>query len=175
MNNDMEDSFTFKCASCGESHSGVPDLAFASPYHYLDMTDADKASESVLTDDFCSIANRDFFVRGCLEIPRISGARPLVWGAWVSLSRVNYDRYVQLLPDEERSPEGPFFGWFCNKLPGYPNTLSLRTHVRFRPFPLRPIIELEPSEHPLSVEQRAGITDDRLRAILEANEHSHAG
>ncbi|MFF0296871.1 hypothetical protein ACFYS8_16970 [Kitasatospora sp. NPDC004615] len=36
----------------------------------------------------------------------------------------------------------------------------------------RPLIELEPTDHPLTVEQRAGITRDRVREIAEAVLHS---
>lgn len=35
----------------------------------------------------------------------------------------------------------------------------------------RPFIELEPTDHPLAVEQRTGITQDRVREIAEAVLH----
>ncbi|SFF35346.1 hypothetical protein SAMN05421541_109131 [Actinoplanes philippinensis] len=35
----------------------------------------------------------------------------------------------------------------------------------------RPLIELEPSDHPLAVEQRTGITLDRVRQIAETLLH----
>jgi len=39
------------------------------------------------------------------------------------------------------------------------------TRVHLRPPPLRPVIELEPSSHPLAVEQRDGITLPRFHEI----------
>jgi len=63
-------------------------------------------------------------------------------------------------------------GWFCNRLQGYPDTLNLKTNVILQPYPHRPRIELEPTDHPLAVEQREGITVARLQEILEANEHA---
>ncbi|WP_308294565.1 hypothetical protein [Streptomyces sp. RKAG290] len=36
----------------------------------------------------------------------------------------------------------------------------------------RPLIELEPTDHPLAVEQRNGITLDRVREIAEAVQHA---
>jgi hypothetical protein len=175
MTTSMEDTFTFECATCGERHTGMPDLAFDSPMHYHELSADDKARNAVLTADTCVIANRDYFVRGCVEIPRSGHNQPFAWGAWVSLSQKNFDRYVELLEKPDRQVEGPYFGWFCNRLPGYPDTFQLRTNVYFRPYPLRPRIELEPTDHPLAVEQRVGVSDDRLRELLEANGHSHAG
>jgi hypothetical protein len=37
--------------------------------------------------------------------------------------------------------------------------------VHTRPVGERPFVELEPTEHPLAVEQRTGITLDRVREI----------
>jgi hypothetical protein len=170
MTTNMED--TFECATCGERHAGMPDLAFDSPMHYQELSADDKAQNAVLTADTCVIANRDHFVRGCLEIPRAGRIQPFAWGAW---SRKNFDRYVELIEYTDRQLEGPYFGWLCNRLPGYPDTVQLRTNVYFRPYPLRPRIELEPTDHPRAVEQRVGVSDDRLRELLEANGHSHAG
>ncbi len=37
---------------------------------------------------------------------------------------------------------------------------------------IRPYIELEPTDHPLAVEQRTGITVERVQQIFEAMTHS---
>ena len=68
-------------------------------------------------------------------------------------------------------PEGPWFGWLCNRIAGYSDTLLLKTQVHLRPYPARPFIELEPTEHPLAVEQREGIDLKRLQSIIEAHRH----
>jgi hypothetical protein len=47
----------------------------------------------------------------------------------------------------------------------YPETLGLKTFVRQRGIGVRPYIELEPTDHPLAVEQREGITKERLGEI----------
>ncbi len=51
-------------------------------------------------------------------------------------------------------------------------TLNLKTHVHSRPVGERPYVELEPTDHPLAVEQRTGITVDRVREIAAAVLHS---
>jgi len=43
--------------------------------------------------------------------------------------------------------------------------MSLKTHVHMKEPKLRPWVELEPTDHPLAVEQRDGITWDRVREI----------
>ncbi|MEV8533220.1 DUF2199 domain-containing protein [Streptomyces sp. NPDC051211] len=53
-----------------------------------------------------------------------------------------------------------------------PTTLNLKTHVHTRPAGERPYVELEPTDHPLAVEQRTGMTVDRVREIAAALFHS---
>lgn len=45
--------------------------------------------------------------------------------------------------------------------------------VHLQPVPTRPLVELEPTEHPLAVDQREGITPDRAREIVMAVLHPH--
>jgi hypothetical protein len=49
--------------------------------------------------------------------------------------------------------------------------VNLKCHVRPRSGRQRPLIELEPTDHPLSVEQRDGISIDRLLEIYAINGH----
>ncbi|MYX38659.1 DUF2199 domain-containing protein [Streptomyces sp. SID8377] len=46
-----------------------------------------------------------------------------------------------------------------------------RTNAHTRPVGTRPLMELEPTDHPLAVEQRTGITQDRVREIAMAVPH----
>ncbi len=43
--------------------------------------------------------------------------------------------------------------------------------VHTRPVGARPLIELEPTDHPLAVEQRDGISWDRIQQIAELARH----
>ena len=165
----VSDPMSFICATCGERHDGVPGLSFDSPVYYRRPSPDEPGVPGHLTADTCTMGE-DCFVRGCLEIPVHGGREPFVWGVWVSLSKVNFDRYVATL-GRPSPAEGPYFGWLSNSVPGYPETLNLKTHVRFREDMLRPTIELEPTDHPLAVHQRDGISPDALRAIVEAGLH----
>lgn len=73
-----------------------------------------------------------------------------------------------------REDEKPYFGWLTTELPFYsPGTTNLKTNAHTRPVGQRPFIELEPTDHPLAVEQRTGITLDRVREIAETVLHGN--
>jgi hypothetical protein len=100
--------------------------------------------------------------------------KPAAWlpeheaDVWTSLSRDNFARTLDIWDREGREAEPPMFGWLRVVLPTYePSTLNLRTMVHTQPLGLRPLVELEPTEHPLAVEQREGITLARVQAIAE--------
>ena len=112
------------------------------------------------------IDRSSFFVRGCLEIPVRDAAEPLIWGVWVSLSEKSFIALRNVFADQYRSHVGPFFGWLNSWLKPYPDTMDLKTRVHLRDHRIRPWIELEPTDHPLAVEQRVGISVDRVAEIV---------
>ena len=91
---------------------------------------------------------------------------------WVSLSRDSFSRVSSLWTTPGREREEPYFGWLATELPVYgESTLNLKTHVHTQAVGQRPLIELEPTGHPLAVEQRSGITVSRVQEIAEAVLH----
>lgn len=130
---------------------------------------------SMLEQDQCIIKAGHFFVRGRLVIP-VTGADPgteFDWGVWVPLSRDNFARALSLWTSAGRERQQPYFGWLSTELPLYhPSTLSLKTRVHTQPVGQRPLIELEPTDHPLAVEQRTGITLARVQEIAETLLHA---
>lgn len=109
-----------------------------------------------------------FFVLGCLEIPVIGEEERLLWNVWVSVSEKSFAEFTALLDRAERAAFGPYFGWLSARLPLYPDTENLKTLVHLRDGGLRPSIELEPTNHPLALEQREGITVERVAEIYSA-------
>lgn len=63
------------------------------------------------------------------------------------------------------------FGWLNAWLKPYPDTINLKTRVHFRDDGIRPYIELEPTDHPLAVEQREGVSVDRVAEIYALMVH----
>jgi len=161
----------FTCTSCGNIHEGLPDLAFAAPHYYYTVPEAEREKRCMLTADLCCIDDEDCFIRGCLEIPIIHHSERFTWGVWCSVSRSNFDRYREVFNEPHQSHVGPFFGWFSSRLPGYPETLSLKVMAHLRDDNTRPWFELEESDHLLSSDYRHGISIERLQEIYEANLH----
>jgi hypothetical protein len=161
----------YSCATCGQTHEGVPSLGAAAPLYYYSVPENERAARCRLEPDTCVIDDEFCFVRGCLEVPIIDELEPFVWGLWASLSKPNFERFLALYDEEHRSDEGPFFGYLSASLRGYPETENLRARVHLRDHGQRPYIELEPTEHPLAVEQRSGISVDRVAEILSLYLH----
>ncbi|CAM5449240.1 DUF2199 domain-containing protein [Streptomyces microflavus] len=127
---------------------------------------------SMLSSDQCVIKGQHFFIRGLIEIPVIGGEDVFSWGVWVSLSKENFAGALDVWNTEGREAEKPYFGWLSTELALYSeSTTDLKTNAHTRPVGKRPFIELEPTDHPLAVEQRAGITQDRIREIAIAVLH----
>jgi len=70
-------------------------------------------------------------------------------------------------PSTRNEEMEPTFGWLVNRLGHYAeSTFLLKTRVHFRAGDQRPTIELEPTDHPLAIEQRNGITLARAWEIV---------
>jgi hypothetical protein len=120
----------------------------------------------------CILEGEHFFVRCVLDIPLIgSGGRSFGYGVWSTPSRKNFLLYQETFDSGEQGDLGPWFGWFSNRLEGYPDSLNLKCQVHPRAGRQRPWVELEATDHPLALEQRNGISFDRLVEILELHGH----
>jgi hypothetical protein len=162
----------FTCRVCGQFHPELPmDFGADAPAAYYGVPESERQERCELTSDACMIDGEHFFIRGRLEIPVVDGPRPFVWGVWTSLSKQNFKRTAELWETPGREKEPPYFGWLCTELPLYSSTLHLKTNVQTRPVGQRPLVELEPTDHPLAVEQRTGITMERVLEIVEAVLH----
>lgn len=166
------------CKTCGQSHdSSKVSLAADAPVQWLLLTEEERA-ESELTDDVCMIhaeARPSFYVRACLEVPILQTEQTFTWGVWVSLSEKSFREMGDHWEDPERTKLGPYFGWLCTKIPEYPDTVFMKTRVHQRAVGLRPLVELEPTEHPLSLDQKNGIEAARMQEIIAKVLHPEAG
>ena len=164
-------SFRYTCRTCGEIHEGVPALSASAPLFYYAIAPEERAARCELTSDTCVVDDAHFFVRGNIAVAVDGLNDQFHWGVWVSLSRENFSLYIEHFENPERSKFGPFFGWLSAELKSYPSTENLKTMVHLQDIPLRPSIELEPTDHPLAVEQRKGISQERLGEIYSAYLH----
>jgi hypothetical protein len=170
----------FQCASCGEVHSGLFDLACHGPDHWQDGEEYESnaivmSSSHFLSEDFCVLNGEHFFVRCIIEIPIIDrpGER-FGFGVWSTLSEPNFRAYVNAFDTGMDEDVGPWFGWLSNRLKGYPDTFNQKCNVHPRPGRIRPLVQLQDLEHPLAREAREGIGLDRLLEIYRLNGHDVA-
>lgn len=164
----------WKCKSCGEWHQELP-LAYGPPAPALwyQIPEAERDQRAELTSDLCLIDEQYAFIVGNLEIPIIGSNQHFSWDVWVSLSLPNFKRTLELWDQAGRESQPACFGWLSSTLPGYPQTINLKTMVHTRELGLRPRIELEPTDHPLAVEQREGISWLRIQEIAETVLHAN--
>ncbi len=120
------------------------------------------------------IKGEDFFIKGNLEMRVIDRDSVFSLSIWTSLSAANFERAGELWKNPMWVKEPPYSGWLSNNVPGYPETLSLKIHVHTRSVGIRPYVELEPTEHPLAVEQKSGITLARVAEPAALIMHSSA-
>jgi hypothetical protein len=162
----------FVCSTCGKWHAGLPlDWAFDSPIYWEQLAEGDRSKRGFLNSDFCEINGHDFFVRGVIAIPIVGADESFMWGVWVTLSKPHFDRMVAVWHSPEIIDEPRYFGWLSNNIPVYPNTLNLKTNIYSKDVKHRPFIELEPTDHPLALEQRTGITYKRVEEIAALMTH----
>jgi len=163
----------FTCTTCGQYHNDLP-MCFGQPAPalWLQMSEAEREERGELSSDQCVVDDRHYFVLGRILLPVVDGPEPFCWLAWVSLSEKSFRRASDLWHTAGRESEPPYFGWLQSALPYNPSTLSLKTHVHTQPLGARPLIELEMTDHPLSIEQHRGITMARVREIAEAALHA---
>jgi len=166
--------FEFTCSSCGQVHRGMPAFDAEAPLSYYEISQEERGSRCQLGADNCVIDGQSYFVRGCIEIPVHGESEPFSWGVWVSLSESSYKQWVAHFNSEKRSHIGPFFGWLNAWLKPYPTTMNLKTRVHLRDSDIRPLIELQPTEHPLAVEQHAGISVQRVAELYAQMVHESA-
>ena len=159
---------SFRCRTCGAIHDGLPMAwGFDGPAHLDAIPPLERAERVAMTPDVCIIDNEHHFIRGRIEVPVLDGEGVFAWVVWCSLSPTNFERALDLWSAPERTNEPPYFGWLSNAFPGYPTTMNLKTQVRTMPPGEAPKVDLEPTDHPLSVEQRTGITMQRIIEIAE--------
>ena len=159
----------YLCGCCGKFHDELP-MSYSSPvpdYCYdIPLEEQEKRIE--MNDDLCIVDDEHFFIRGCIEIPVKDGDGPFIWDVWVSLSETNFNKTIEYWSVEGREDkQEPMFGWLSTDIPCYPNTVNLKINVHTRPLGIPPYIEVEPTKHPLAIEQRKGVTMERIKQVAE--------
>jgi hypothetical protein len=144
---------------------GEPSLAFAVPDYLSGIPQDQHKSRVRCSEDLCAVDDEFFFARVSLEIPIVGASAPFLWGIRATLSRRSFDDYTERF--ERREAGGPYFSWLANELPGYPPLAGQQSRIFARAGGLRPLVELEESDHPLSVDFHKGMSAEHAEAIFQ--------
>jgi len=155
-----------KCKVCNCELGEVP-MCFGGKSPALLMVPESEYGDRVEENaDQCIVDGKHFFVRGHIELPVTDTGEVFIWSVWVSLSEESFNKMCDEWDTEGRENSEPYFAWLMTNLPCYPETLHLKTNVQTQPVGFVPLINLQPSEHPLSLEQKNGITMARVHEIV---------
>jgi hypothetical protein len=160
---------SYVCSVCGETHDDLGAWALDKPDTWLALSDEQRA-QGHCGSDLCETPDGHFFVRGVLEVPLIGGPQPTFeFGVWGSVSGENFRRYVETFDHDDQSKLGPMFSYLSNELGGFPGSFALKASLHPQNNRKRPMMELEPTDHPLAVAQREGIAFEKVLEIIHSN------
>lgn len=165
----------YDCPVCGEHHAPLPLSASAkAPAAVAGMSAAELERRVVITADQCVVDQRRFYLRGRLVLPIHGLDEPFIWGVWAEVSPKNFLWTTERWKVQGREADAPFAGYLDSGIPFYSDTRNLQVSVQTQPVGRRPHFRVVDPEHPLAVEQREGITLERVKeiaaAVLHANE-----
>lgn len=165
------------CAGCGEEHEGFVHLAALGPDPWTGEAkyeaNADlRLNGNFISEDFCVMDGKYYFVRGVLEIPVRGMPDTFGFGCWSTLSRANFDKYLYGFDDGEYPDEGPWSGWLSNQLFGFVDTDPEPMWVYPQSNRQRPRFRIQNPAHPLAIAQTESITADRVLEIFAHYGHT---
>jgi hypothetical protein len=162
----------FNCASCGERHLGLFDIAFDHPDPWTGPTEKEPnwavrhafdEGRDILSEDFCLMgAHR--FVRCILPLKLIGTSESSAFGVWGTLSQTRFGEFVETFDSPDGSSFGTAFSWLSNRLPEASDS-PVRAQIRAQNKRQRPILQIEEVGHPIFQLQFDGLTYDNLLAI----------
>ncbi len=124
----------------------------------------------ILTEDFCRLGDLRF-VRAVLAIP-LNGTRgeEFILGTWASLSRDDFDAYLDLFEMRETDKLGDRPAWLANAIP--PDMpLPAGCMLEMRPGGQYPELKVTEQNHPLYPLQKDGAELEELLELLYAYGH----
>ena len=160
------------CRACGTHLPDVP-LCYGAgaPWRDLGVSETEFEKRVDLTDGQCVVDEQHFFLRGHIDIPVIGSEDVFAWSVWCSVSEESFLQACDRWLEPARIEDPPYFGWLMTSLPVYPDTLHLKTSIQSRDVGCVPLVTIEPTDHPLAVEQHQGITRARVEEIAHVILH----
>lgn len=162
----------WRCNVCGTQYVDPP-LCFGTdaPWRAL-VPEREFAQRVELTPDQCVVDEHTFFIRGHIEIPIREYPQPLSFSVWSSLSERSFRHMSERWDAPDRGSDPPYFGWLCSPIPVYPSTTNLKLSVQSRAPGLTPLFTVEPTDHPLAIDQHHGIVLARWHELAHRLLHT---
>jgi hypothetical protein len=163
----------FACKVCGKRHDVLPlSYSVKAPMAVTAIPIDELERRVVITPDQCIIDGKEFYLRGRILVPIIGVTEPFVWGVWAEISPKTFLRANDLWKVPGREAEPPFQGWLNTELTLFGNTINLEVSIQTQVVGKRPHFTVVDPEHPLAIEQRNGITLQRVEEIAERIVHA---
>jgi hypothetical protein len=167
------------CTQCELPHRGMFDLAPSAPDPWPGGLDhAPNSALSLegdfLSDDFCVMGGEYFMVRCVLDIPVHGLDRSFGFGCWGSLSRTNFEAYVDNFDNGDFQGAGPWSSWMCNRFFTYVGSDPLACQMFPQLDRQRPVLRVQDEAHPLAVAQQHGISAEHVLEIYRHYGHAIA-
>jgi hypothetical protein len=164
------------CTGCDLPHCGMFDLVAHAPDawrgHMAYQANAELTLDhDFLSEDLCVIGGQHFFVRCVLEIPVHGMAEKFGFGCWSSLSRSNFELYVDGFDNGEYQNMGPWTSWLSNQLFDYIGAEPEGCWLHLQLDRQRPVLMIADENHPLGVDQRYGVPPDKILEIYRHYGH----
>jgi hypothetical protein len=151
---------SYICHCCGKEHAGIP-FSFAADYPdpYANLSTDQRELRAVIGCDQCIIDQEKFFLRVCLEIPIQDTGEVFLWGLWALVKQKDFDEIADHRETKGRERRiGPYRARLANSVSLYSETFNLPVTVRIKPVDERPVFLVDDENHPLSTEQKKGIS-----------------
>lgn len=163
----------YYCSDCGKYHRDIPmNYGAKAPWAYA-ARDENSSKNAELTQDVCVINQSRFFIKGQIKIPVEGKEEPFSWNVWVEISWDDFEREQQHWNEKNRFLKHPYAGLLDTPLHVYPNTLGLKVEVQTQKLGFIPDITILESDHPLFLEQKNGITMERVISFAKTILHGH--
>jgi len=157
----------FKCAFCGREHDKLlRDLAYLHPADIFEIPEHERSQRIKMNDDLCEIDDSDFYVRGVLSLPIRDSTEEFRWGVWAKINKVDFDRYIELWDSDLAAAEPAFIGLLSGGIAIYPDSDGLEVQVRLQTGNQRPRFYVVSEDHPLGIDQRKGITEEKAHEFV---------
>ncbi|WP_433967614.1 DUF2199 domain-containing protein [Tunturiibacter gelidiferens] len=161
----IESGGGFGCKLCGERHVLSLSYSVKAPLAVGAIPAEEWDQRVVITHDQCVVDGKDFYLRGRILVPVIGLEEPFVWGIWAEVSPKNFVRTNERWTAAGRERDPAFPGWLNSQLPVFGDTFNLELSVQTQPVGQRPQFVVVDAGHPLAIEQRDGITLERVEEI----------